>query len=258
MPPICYHPSADNRRELVPVTDQPRRLAVLIDAENAQAALLNELFAEIAKYGVASVKRAYGDFTSANLGAWKAALLKHSIKPVQQFHITARKNASDIALVIDAMDLVHSKRFDGFCIVSSDSDFTGLASRIREEGLTVYGLGEKKTPSSFVEACEILKGAPKKPGRKDAAAPAPKAVALPPEISSVLQDAVESASDDSGWANLGRVGHIVGNRLPDFDSRSYGQKTLTALLEASGDFELQRRGPKGGQQHVVVRVKAKR
>jgi uncharacterized LabA/DUF88 family protein len=245
------------------VSDQPRRLAVLIDAENAQAALLNELFAEIAKYGVASVKRAYGDFTSANLGAWKAALLKHSIKPVQQFNLTVRKNASDIALVIDAMDLVHSKRFDGFCIVSSDSDFTGLASRIREEGLTVYGLGEKKTPPSFVEACdkfiytEILKGAAKSSGKKDAA-PSPKAALLPPEILSVLQDAVESASDDSGWANLGRVGHIVGNRLPDFDSRSYGQKTLTALLEASGDFELQRRGPKGGQQHVVVRVKAKR
>lgn len=247
-----------------PVTDQSRRLAVLIDAENAQAALLNELFAEIAKYGVASVKRAYGDFTTAHLNAWKAALLKHSIKPVQQFNNTVRKNASDIALVIDAMDLVHSKRFDGFCIVSSDSDFTGLASRIREEGLTVYGLGEKKTPSSFVEACdkfiytEILKGPARATSGRKEAAPAPKAAPLPAEILSVLQDAVDSASDDSGWANPGRVGQIVGNRLPDFDSRSYGQKTLTGLLEASGDFELQRRGPKGGQQHVAVRVKAKR
>jgi uncharacterized LabA/DUF88 family protein len=246
------------------VTDQPRRLAVLFDAENAQAALLTELFAEIAKYGVASVKRAYGDFTSPNLGPWIDAMRKHSIKPALQVNNTRGKNASDIGLVIDAMDLLHSKRFDGFCIVSSDSDFTGLASRIREEGLTVYGFGQKKTPSSFVEACdkfiytEILKGTPKASGRKDAAAPAPKAVMLPPEILSALQDAVDSGSDDSGWANLGRVGHIVGNRLPDFDSRSYGQKTLTSLLEASGDFELQRRGPKGGQQHVVVRVKPKR
>jgi uncharacterized LabA/DUF88 family protein len=245
------------------VTDQPRRLAVLIDAENAQAALLNELFAEIAKYGVASVKRAYGDFTSPNLGPWIEAMRKHSIKPTLQVNNTRGKNASDIGLVIEAMDLLHSKRFDGFCIVSSDSDFTGLASRIREEGVMVYGFGQKKTPSSFVEACdkfihtENLKSPPKPSGRKDAAAPPPKAAALPPEILSVLQDAVESASDDAGWANLGRVGHIVGNHRPDFDSRSYGQKTLTSLLEASGDFELQRRGPKGGQQHVVVRVKPK-
>jgi uncharacterized LabA/DUF88 family protein len=245
------------------VSDQPPRLAVLIDAENAQAALLNELFAEIAKYGVASVKRAYGDFTSSHLNPWKAALLKHSIKPVQQFNNTVRKNASDIALVIDAMDLVHSKRFDGFCLVSSDSDFTGLASRIREEGLTVYGIGEKKTPSSFVEACdkfiytENLKSAAKTSPRKDTA-PGPKKAALPPEILAALQDTVDSASDESGWAHLGRVGRILGSRLPDFDTRSYGQKTLTALLEASDDFELQRRGPKGGRQDIVVRVKPKR
>ena len=246
------------------MTDQPRRLAVLIDAENAQAALLNELFAEIAKYGVASVKRAYGDFTSTNLNAWKAALLKHSIKPVQQFNNTVRKNASDIALVIDAMDLVHSKRFDGFCIVSSDSDFPGLASRIREEGLTVYGLGEKKTPSSFVEACdkfiytEILKGPARPSSGKRETSPATKAASVPPEILRALQDAVEDAADESGWAHLGRVGQLIGSRLTDFDSRNYGHGTLTSLMEASGGFELQRRGPEGGSQQVFARVKTKR
>lgn len=246
------------------MTDQPRRLAVLIDAENAQAALLNELFAEIAKYGVASVKRAYGDFTSPNLGPWIEAMRKHSIKPTLQVNNTRGKNASDIGLVIEAMDLLHSKRFDGFCIVSSDSDFTGLASRIREEGLTVYGLGEKKTPSSFVEACdkfiytEILKGPARASSGKRDVSSATKAATVPLEILRALRNAVEDAADESGWAHLGRVGQLIGSRLTDFDSRNYGHGTLTSLVEASGGFDLQRRGPEGGSQQVFARVKTKR
>ncbi|WP_039956915.1 NYN domain-containing protein, partial [Xanthomonas graminis] len=133
--------------------DQPR-LAVLIDADNAQPSVIEGLLAEVAKYGVASVKRIYGDFTSTRMTQWKQALLKHSISPVQQFAYTSGKNATDSSLIIDAMDLLYTGRFDGFCLVSSDSDFTRLAQRLREEGPTVYGFGERKTPDAFVQACD--------------------------------------------------------------------------------------------------------
>jgi hypothetical protein len=151
--------------------DEQRRLAVLIDADNAQPSVIEGLLAEVAKFGVASVKRIYGDFTSAQQTQWKKALLKHSISPVQQFAYTSGKNATDSSLIIDAMDLMYTRRFDGFCLVSSDSDFTRLAQRLREEGLTVYGFGERKTPDAFVQACdkfiytEVL--------RADAAPPVP-------------------------------------------------------------------------------------
>ena len=134
--------------------DEQRRLAVLIDADNAQPAVIEGLLGEIAKYGVASVKRIYGDFTSTRMTQWKQALLKHSIAPVQQFAYTSGKNATDSSLIIDAMDLLYTQRFDGFCLVSSDSDFTRLAQRLREEGLMVYGFGERKTPDAFVQACD--------------------------------------------------------------------------------------------------------
>ena len=142
------------RNTSVPSEDEQRRLAVLIDADNAQPAVIEGLLAEVAKFGVASVKRIYGDFTSPQLTQWKRALLKHSINPVQQFAYTSGKNATDSSLIIDAMDLMYTRRFDGFCLVSSDSDFTRLAQRLREEGLTVYGFGERKTPDAFVQACD--------------------------------------------------------------------------------------------------------
>jgi len=266
------------------MTESSSRLAVLIDADNAQASVLDEVLAEIAKLGVASVKRIYGDFTSARLSAWKAKMLDKSIQPSQVFPYTTGKNASDIALIIDAMDLLHTKDLDGFCLISSDSDFTRLASRIREEGLVVYGFGQQKTPKAFVAACdrfiytEILtapeaptktvaekgekaeKKASKRGGRgrgKGKAAEAVTAVAGPAgPPTAVLRAAVESAADESGWAHLGRVGSLLGNRLPDFDPRNYGHRNLASLMEAVDGLELQRRGPEGGQQTVYVRLAA--
>lgn len=268
------------------MTETTNRLAVLIDADNAQASVLDEVLAEIAKLGVASVKRIYGDFTSTRLSAWKSKMLDKSIQPTQVFPYTTGKNASDIALIIDAMDLLHTKDLDGFCLISSDSDFTRLASRIREEGLVVYGFGQQKTPKSFVAACdrfiytEIL-GAPTRPvpaidkaaaekpkrgGRGRAktkpaetvqpAAPTgpvgPVVQAGPPVA--VLRAAVESAADETGWAHLGRVGSLLGNRLPEFDPRNYGHRNLASLMEAVDGLDLQRRGPEGGQQTVYVRL----
>ncbi len=234
--------------------DMPR-LAVLIDAENAQLTILSGLLAEIAKFGTASVKRVYGDFTSPTLASWRDQLLAHSIQPIQQFRNTVHKNASDSALIIDAMDLLHSKKFDGFCIVSSDSDFTRLASRIREEGLSVYGFGEQKTPNSFIAACdkftytEVLR--PPEPSASGPAVVRSDAVGKDTEIARHLKDAVESCADDDGWASLGAVGSVVTNHLPVFDPRHYGFKKLSALVEATGLFDLQKRGGEGAASLFV-------
>ena len=240
--------------------DKTHRLAVLIDAENAQSALLDELFAEIAKFGVAGVKRAYGDFTHKTLSSWPTRLLDHAIRPGQQFNYTPGKNASDIALIIDAMDLLHSKRVDGFCLVSSDSDFTGLANRIREEGLLVYGFGERKTPKSFVNACDKfihVENLRRDAKTSDQAETAPASTSSKkPMPNDLLKDAVESSADDSGWAPLSKVGKILNNRLPDFDVRSYGHKTLASLIEAAKGIALERRGAKGGTKQVFARVKS--
>ena len=181
--------------------------------------------AEIAKLGTASVKRIYGDFTHPGLAGWRARLAEHSIEPVQQFSNTKGKNASDIALIIDAMDLLHSRRFEGFCIVSSDSDFTRLASRIRAEGVTVYGFGEEKAPKAFVAACdkftytEILRPERAQAGRGGARTPAAK----DRNLQAALKDAIEASADDAGWAHLGQVGKTLNNRLSDFDPRNFGQ-----------------------------------
>jgi NYN domain/OST-HTH/LOTUS domain len=236
------------------------RLAVLIDAENAQATIADALFAEIAKLGVASVKRIYGDFTHPGLGGWRGKLAEHSIEPVQQFSNTKGKNASDIALIIDAMDLLHSRRFEGFCIVSSDSDFTRLASRIRAEGVTVYGFGEKKAPQAFVNACdkftytEVLRPAPARAERANPATPRSAAgkERVPVEV---LKNAIEDSSDESGWAHLSQVGTTINNRLSDFDPRNFGYSKLITLIESVGSFEIRRQGKAGGPQSILVRVK---
>ena len=244
--------------------DEQRRLAVLIDADNAQQAVIEGLLAEIAKYGVASVKRIYGDFTSTRMTQWKQALLKHSINPVQQFAYTSGKNATDSSLIIDAMDLLYTQRFDGFCLVSSDSDFTRLAQRLREEGLLVYGFGEKKTPDAFVQACdkfvytEVLrteapprtaakpagaapvKKAAKSAPQKPAAVAAPVAPTAPAEGKdkageplpiALIRQAIEEASDENGWAFLGSVGSYLNKIRPDFDPRLYGHRKLSDLLK---------------------------
>lgn len=234
------------------------RLAVLIDAENAQLTILPELLAEIVKMGTASVKRIYGDFTTPALAGWRDQLLAHSIQPIQQFRNTVHKNASDSALIIDAMDLLHSKKFDGFCIVSSDSDFTRLASRIREEGILAFGFGEQKTPKSFIAACdkfiytEILRKPAQGPSQ-----PEKQPTNLPgnlEDLSPGLKAAVESCADEAGWSFLGEVGSLLTNRVPDFDPRHYGYRNLSSLIEAIGPFEVQRRG---GDQAAKVYVRVK-
>ncbi|MBP6299982.1 MAG: NYN domain-containing protein, partial [Arenimonas sp.] len=240
--------------------DGQRRLAVLIDADNAQASIIEGLLAEIARYGIASVKRIYGDWTSTHTAQWKKSLLKHSINPVQQFPYTTGKNATDSAMIIDAMDLMYTGRFDGFCIISSDSDFTRLAQRLREEGLMVFGFGEKKTPESFVAACdkfvytEVLR--PEAPMKTAAIAKKSMAVkkvasseqkstspdhdnpqntgtALPLQL---IRQAIEEESDENGWAHLGAVGSYLTKIRPDFDSRLYGFKKLSELFKKSKKY----------------------
>jgi uncharacterized LabA/DUF88 family protein len=244
------------------VSDNVDRLAVLIDADNAQPSIIEGLLAEVAKYGTAHVKRAYGDWTGTSLRGWKDHLLAQSIQPIQQFAYTRGKNATDAAMVIDAMDLLYSGRFDGFCIVSSDSDFTRLAARIRESGLTVYGFGERKTPKPFVAACDkfiyienlvYTESIAVSPG--EAPKPAPRAVAAQLKgdaaLVNLLRNAVEAASDDDGWAALATVGHIVTNQRPDFDSRTYGYAKLSDLLDATTLFELERRSPGDGKPGII-------
>jgi uncharacterized LabA/DUF88 family protein len=240
---------------------EQQRLAVLIDADNAQYSIIDGLIAEISKYGVASVKRIYGDWTKPHLKGWKDTLLKHAIHPIQQFTYTTGKNATDSAMIIDAMDLLYSERFDAYCIVSSDSDFTRLASRIREAGLSVYGFGEKKTPQAFVSACdkfiftEILKeqdeatGGEKKKTTRELKGDT--------RLVNLLRNSVESAADETGWAHLANVGHKIVNQAPEFDARNYGYKKLGELVEATKLFDIAARtvGEKG---HKAMCVKDKR
>jgi len=244
--------------------DGQRRLAVLIDADNAQASIIEGLLAEIARYGVASVKRIYGDWTSSHANSWKNSLLKHSINPVQQFPYTTGKNATDSTMIIDAMHLMYTGRFDGFCIVSSDSDFTRLAQRLREEGLMVFGFGEKKTPESFVAACdkfvytEVLRpevatpavpavakpaaanktakptAAKAVPAKAVEAAPAkPVAAVLPIKL---IRQAIEEESDENGWAHLSAVGSYLTKIRPDFDPRLYGHAKLSNLFKKNSQY----------------------
>ncbi|GLZ06557.1 hypothetical protein Acsp03_40230 [Actinomadura sp. NBRC 104412] len=236
------------------VSDNSTRLAVLIDADNTRPTIIEGLLAEVAKYGTAHVKRAYGDWTGTGLKGWKDHLLAQSIQPIQQFAYTFGKNATDAAMVIDAMDLLYSERFDGFCIVSSDSDFTRLAARIRESGLTVYGFGEHKTPKPFVAACDkfiYIENLTAPDG--GAPAPARQAAKLKADTALVrqLRNAVEAASDDDGWAPLASVGHIITKQQPDFDSRTYGYTKLSDLMAATSLFALDRRSPGEGKPSVI-------
>ncbi|WP_427311743.1 NYN domain-containing protein [Cupriavidus sp. H39] len=253
------------------MTNSPRQgtatLAVLIDADNAAPAIVEGLLAEVAKYGVAAVKRIYGDWTRPNLAGWKERLLSHSIQPIQQFRYTVGKNATDSAMIIDAMDLLYTGRFDGFCIVSSDSDFTRLASRIREQGLTVYGFGERKTPKPFVTACDkfiysdVLRaevdteGAD---GADGAAAPTRKRstgeLRQDSRLVRLLQNAAQAVSDEDGWLTLGSMGNHIAKQAPEFDSRNYGYGKLSELVLATGLFEVETRNG-GNNKTIWVRLK---
>lgn len=217
------------------------RLAVLIDADNTSAKIADGLFEEIAKIGEASVRRIYGDFSNARSKGWADILAKHAIIPQQQFAYTFGKNASDITLVIDAMDLLHSGRFDGFCLVSSDSDFTRLAARIREHGIDVFGFGEQKTPESFRQACrkfvytENLRGGVV--NNRDAAS-APRSLQPPEAATSIIKNVIAQAESEDGWVELGVVGKQVTNLAPDFDPRTYGSRKLIDLVRKTNAFDL--------------------
>ncbi|RYD66801.1 MAG: NYN domain-containing protein [Verrucomicrobiaceae bacterium] len=235
-------------------------LAVLIDADNAPAAVIAAVLTEVATYGTASVKRIYGDWTSGQLKSWKAPLLEHSIQPIQQFSYTTGKNATDSAMIIDAMDLLYTGRFSGFCLVTSDSDFTRLAARIREEGLVVYGFGEKKTPKPFVAACDkfiytevIQVASDSSAGSDEKTRKAGAELRKDQKLVKQIRMAIDSATgEESEWASLGLVGTHLSKLMPDFDSRNYGYGKLSDLLEAIGVFELSRK-----DKHVLIRQKPK-
>jgi uncharacterized LabA/DUF88 family protein len=221
------------------------KLAVLIDADNAQPSIVDGLLAEIANYGTANVKRIYGDWTGPRLAGWKEDLLRHSIQPIQQFAYTTGKNATDSAMIIDAMDLLYTGNFNGFCIVSSDSDFTKLASRIRESGLLVYGFGEKKTPSAFVSACdkfiytEVLRA--KTDESKQIVKKSSSELKQDTRLVNLLRGAVEASSDESGWAHLAPVGSNIAKQSPEFDPRNYGYGKLGELVAATKLFDTEER-----------------
>ncbi|TYP95261.1 OST-HTH/LOTUS domain-containing protein [Fodinibius salinus] len=237
-------------------TNKTQKLAVLIDADNAQPAIVEGLLAEIAKYGTANVKRIYGDWTSTKLRGWKEHLLQHSIQPIQQFGYTTGKNATDSAMIIDAMDLLYTHNFDGFCLVSSDSDFTKLAARIRESGLIVYGFGEQKTPDPFVAACdkfiytEVLRS-------EEASVDesfnrmSTNELKQDTKLVKLVRNAIEASSDESGWAHLGQVGSYIAKQSPEFDPRNYGYKKLGELVDAIQLFEIEERSTGEGQSKAI-------
>jgi uncharacterized LabA/DUF88 family protein len=228
------------------------KLAVLIDADNAQPGVASELLAEVARYGTATIKRAYGDWTTQNLNGWKETLHNLAIQPIQQFRYTTGKNATDSALIIDAMDLLHGGSVDGFCLVSSDSDFTRLATRIREAGLAVYGFGEKKTPRPFVVACdkfiftEILRPAEA----------APTTVEIPQDaLPPLLTAAVTGLAREDGWAPLSGVGSLVAKSNPSFDPRNYGCQKLGELVRRQPYLEVKSVPGSDGSPSVQLYVR---
>ncbi len=243
--------------------EKTERLAVLIDADNTQATIIEGLLAEVAKYGTSSVKRIYGDWTSTALRSWKEVLLEYSIQPIQQFGYTKGKNATDSAMIIDAMDLLYTGKFNGFCIVSSDSDFTKLASRIRESGLFVYGFGEKKTPAAFVSACdkfiyiEVLRA--KINENESIAKKSMTELKRDARLVRLLRNAVEASSDESGWAQLATTGSNIAKQSPEFDPRNYGYIRLGELLAATKLFDIEERIVGEGQSKTIyVRDKRKK
>lgn len=234
---------------------RPARLAVLIDADNTSARIADGLFEEIATIGEASVRRIYGDFSSAQMKAWSDVLARHAIVPQQQFAYVKGKNASDITLVIDAMDLLHSGRFDGFCLVSSDSDFTRLASRIREQGADVYGFGAQKTPESFRQACRrfiytenLVSGTSAIEAKVPVQAPPlkPPGAAVPFLLKALV------STDEEGWVNLAAFGRHLSNLFPDFDTRTYGCSKLSDLVRKTGAFDIEKAS--NGQERIKPKV----
>lgn len=231
------------------------RLAVLIDGDNTSHRIADGLFEELSKIGEASVRRIYGDFSNHHLKSWADILSRHAIIAQQQFAYTTGKNSSDIALVIDAMDLLHTGRFDGFCLVTSDSDFTRLAARIREQGVYVYGVGEQKTPESLRQACHRFIYAenllPEAPAPDRDPEKAGKALQPPSGAAPLLKKAIAQMDDDDGWVNLGGLGQRLSNLAPDFDPRTYGYAKLGDLVKHAGAFDVERMEGRG----LRIRIK---
>jgi uncharacterized LabA/DUF88 family protein len=244
------------------------KLAVLIDADNVPYSNVKGMMEEIAKFGTPTTKRIYADWTKPNASGWKSVLLEHAITPIQQYSYTVGKNSSDSAMIIDAMDLLYSDKVDGFCIVSSDSDFTRLAIRLRESGMKVIGIGEQKTPNSFIVACdrfvyiEVLDGAMKKKEPKrtatDPKKSSPKSLnKVDRQTIELIESTIEDIGDDSGWAFLGDVGNLIVKKKPEFDPRNYGFSKLTPMLKSLTDIlEIDERdSDKKGIKHVYVRLR---
>lgn len=238
-------------------------LAVLIDGDNIPSAHVKEMMEEIAKYGNPTIKRIYGDWTKPHLNKWKSLLLENAITPIQQYAYTIGKNATDSAMIIDAMDILYSQKVNGFCIVSSDSDFTRLATRLREAGMQVIGIGEKKTPNPFIVACDkfiyieiIRKQSPKKPDEKESTKESVDPITQK-EIK-LISSTISDLSDDDGWAFLGDVGSLLQKKQPNFDSRNYGFEKLTPLIKSIGAFDLeQRENTKSRHKLIFVKNKEK-
>jgi uncharacterized LabA/DUF88 family protein len=254
------------------------RLAVLFDADNVPYSNVKGMLAEIAKYGTPTFKRIYADWTKPTVSGWKTVLLENGITPVQQYSYTTGKNATDSAMIIDAMDILYTGRVDGFCIVSSDSDFTRLATRLREAGMKVYGIGEKKTPVPFIAACDkfiyleilkpvetIVKQIVTAKVESKTRTKAKKVVQTPPlnpievankELAKVISDSINDLADENGWAFLGDLGNLILKKQPDFDPRNYGFKKLVPLMKSFGQFEIDER-ESGKKNTILVFVRTK-
>jgi uncharacterized LabA/DUF88 family protein len=241
------------------------KLAVLIDGDNIPSAYVKEMMEEIAKYGNPTIKRIYGDWTKPSLSKWKILLLENAITPIQQYRYTTGKNATDSAMIIDAMDILYSDRVDGFCLVSSDSDFTRLATRLREAGMKVIGIGEKKTPEPFIVACdkfiyieilnseeresEVIENKPLRENNIDK---------ITPKVIKLISTTIDDLADDDGWAFLGHVGNLLQKKQPNFDPRNYGFQKLTPLISSIKEFEIENReNSKGRFKLIYIRNKEK-
>lgn len=247
-----------------------KKIAVLIDGDNIPSAYVKEMMEEIAKYGNPTIKRIYGDWTKPSLKAWKTMLLVNAITPIQQYAYTTGKNATDSAMIIDAMDILYSGKVDGFCLVSSDSDFTRLATRLREAGMNVIGLGERKTPEPFIVACdkfiyiEILKpkeektSATNKSSKESQKEENQQLEKITSKVIELIAATIEDVADDDGWAFLGDVGSMIQKKQPNFDPRNFGFQKLTPMVSSISNFEIDKRESTGNKRvkHIYARVKA--
>ncbi|WP_215223568.1 NYN domain-containing protein [Echinicola shivajiensis] len=242
--------------------DNELNLAVLIDADNIPSFYVKEMMEELAKYGNPTIKRIYGDWTQPQLAKWKAVLLEHAITPMQQYSYTSGKNATDSAMIIDAMDILYTEKVKGFCLVSSDSDFTKLATRLREANMKVFGIGEKKTPTPFIAACdkfiylEILKHQEKE-DKIEVAKESLGVEKITPKVIRLIANTISDCSeDDDGWAFMGDLGNLLQKKQPNFDSRNYGFQKLTPMISSISKFEIdQRESGRGKHKLIYVRNK---